>query len=87
MLTFSDDGRRCLLFVVVTIRLTPVLCSESGRYEAIVSVRSVMVEVDGRDTDKVGGSDRPGNVESRKFTAYEAMMIKCILCSVQTYQE
>lgn len=68
----SAEGRICLLFVVV--RMRDCRDNDNGRYEAIFSVRSEMLEVKGSENETVDGSDRPEKVESKMFTFEEAMI-------------
>lgn len=70
----AADGVICLLLVVVRIRD----CRESaeGRYEATLSVRSEMLEVEGSENETVDGSDRPGKEESRTLTFEDAILDK-----------
>ena len=69
----SDEGRSCLLLVVVkTRRLSG---REGGRYEAILSVRSATLDDDGSAKESVDGSERPGKVDNRMLTFWAAMMV------------
>jgi hypothetical protein len=55
-----------LLLVVVRVRE----CSRDadGRYEATRSVKSATVDVEGREKERVDGSDSPGKDERRILT-------------------
>lgn len=69
----SDEGRSCLLLVVVkTRRLSG---REGGRYEAILSVRSATLDDDGSAKESVDGSERPGKVDNRTLTFWDAMIV------------
>lgn len=59
-----EKGSSCSFPVVVSVSLSAVRFSDSGRYDSIFSVRSVTVEVDGIENDSVGGNDSPGKDES-----------------------
>ena len=54
-----------LLFNVVRVKPASLGFSDAGRNLVMASVRSLIVEVDGRGMASVGGNDRPGNDERR----------------------
>ena len=62
----SVEANTCLVFVVVRISD----CSErdDGRYEATLSVKSVMLEDEGSVKETVDGKDKPGKDERRTLT-------------------
>lgn len=66
------EGVICLLFVVVSMSDSSE--SEDGRYEAILSVKSEMFEVDAKEKVTVAGRDRPGKDESKTFTFGDAIL-------------
>jgi hypothetical protein len=70
----SDEGVICLLLVVV--RISDCRESEDGRYEATLSVRSEIVEVDANENETVAGSESPGNDDSRTLT-FDDAILKC----------
>lgn len=68
----AADGVICLLLVVV--RMSDCKESAVGRYEATLSVRSAMLDVEGSENETVDGSDRPGKEESKMFTFGDAIL-------------
>lgn len=70
--TVRDDGRSCLLLVVVRMRD----CSGTvgGIYEETFSHRSERVDVDGSENETVEGSESPGKDERRTLT-WDAILI------------
>lgn len=73
--THSGEGVSCLLFVVVNTRDRSDI--DVGRYEAILSVRSEMLAVDGKANERVAGSESPGKDSRRTLTLEEAMVRVC----------
>lgn len=53
----------CLLLVVV--RMRDRRGTDAGMYDEIFSVRSMSVDVGGRENETVEGSERPGKDERR----------------------
>ena len=68
----SADGKTCLLLVVV--RMRDCRESEDGRYDATFSVKSEMLEVEGKENVRVDGSDRPGKEDRRILTFEDAIL-------------
>jgi hypothetical protein len=79
----ADEAKICLLLVVVRMRRSSEM--EVGRYEATLSVRSVMLAVEGRVKERVDGSDRPGNDESRTLT-FDAILYELLSCEAQMWR-
>lgn len=69
-----ENGSNCLFPVVVSARSSAVRFSDSGRYDSIFSVRSVIVEVDGIENESVGGNESPGKDESSTLIFSNAMV-------------
>ena len=64
----DENGESSLLLEVVRTKSTERGLSDDGKRDEIASVRSATVEVDGSEMERVGGSDRPGNEDSRTLT-------------------
>jgi hypothetical protein len=70
----AESGWSCLLFVVVRMRGERSAERENGRRRLRRSESSAIVEEAESEMERVGGSERPGNEESKTLTVCAAMV-------------
>lgn len=80
----AEEAKICLLLVVVRMRRSSEM--EVGRYEATLSVRSAMLAVEGSAKERVDGSDKPGNDESRTLKFDCAILYELLSCEAQMWR-
>lgn len=64
--------------MLVVVKIRRLSGREGGRYEAILSVRSATLDDNGSAKESVEGSERPGKVDRRMLTFWDAMVIASI---------
>lgn len=69
--------------MLVVVKIRQLSGREGGRYEAILSVRSATLDDDGSAKESVEGSERPGKVDRRMLTFWDAMVIASIADNVK----